>query len=406
MSTERLYKEDQYLKSCTAAVTAVREKDGFDVITCNKSVFYPRGGGQPADTGTVSRGNLIWSVTDTYDESLISDVWHLTDAPAGTFSAGDEVTLTIDWDMRFLNMQRHCGEHMLSGTFHTLFGGVNKGFHIGDGYVSIDIDLDGRLLTDEEIDLAGRMVNEAIWADLPVKVTYFDTYEESLIMPVRKAVPHEGVVSVVTVGDPDDPYDCIACCGTHPSSSAQVGLLAIYKHEPNKGMTRIFFDCGSAALARLTADESLLMRIADRYSCASQDLMKRLDTEEENLSELKARMSKLSAYVRENESSRIAGEAAAKGACRFAAENDVLSVDELLKTGFEVMEKSSLTLLALMHPETSTCLIFSDGSVKCGAMVKEKAPAHNGRGGGRDDNARAMFASASDMRAFAEDITC
>jgi hypothetical protein len=98
-------------------------------------------------------------------------------------------------------MQRHCGEHMLSGTMDSLFGGVNKGFHMGDEYITIDIDLGGRMLTDEELELAERTVNEAIWADLPVTVTWFDDYESSLALPVRKKVPHIGKVSVVTVGE-------------------------------------------------------------------------------------------------------------------------------------------------------------------------------------------------------------
>ena len=66
------------------------------------------------------------------------------------FSTGDRVGLNIEWELRFRNMQRHCGEHMLSGTMDTLFGGINKGFHMGDEYITIDIDLGGRMLTDEE----------------------------------------------------------------------------------------------------------------------------------------------------------------------------------------------------------------------------------------------------------------
>ena len=150
MVTERIYQRDQYAAENDAEVTAIREKNGMDVIACNASVFYPEGGGQPSDTGSVSitGSQKVFGISRAFDESLTGDVWHITDAPAGTFSVGDKVTLSIDFDLRFRNMQRHCGEHMLSGTMDTLFGGVNKGFHMGDEYITIDIDLGGRMLTD------------------------------------------------------------------------------------------------------------------------------------------------------------------------------------------------------------------------------------------------------------------
>jgi alanyl-tRNA synthetase len=122
-------------------ITAIREKNGMDVIACDASVFYPEGGGQPSDTGSVSLSGSqqVFEVTRAFDESLTGDVWHITDAAAGTFKVGDRVMLNIDRDFRFRNMQRHCGEHMLSGTFHSMCGGVNKGFHMGEDYITIDI---------------------------------------------------------------------------------------------------------------------------------------------------------------------------------------------------------------------------------------------------------------------------
>ena len=387
-----------------AEITAVREINGFDTFTCTQSVFFPVGGGQPSDTGTVSLGDKVYEVVSASDNGLESDVWHLTDAPSGTFHTGDEVTLTIDWDVRFRNMQRHLGEHMLSGTMHTLFGGVNKGFHMGEDFITIDIDLGGRMLTNEELDLAERTVNEAIWADLPVTVTCYDDYESSLEMPVRKAVPHDGKVYVVTVGDLKDPYDCIACCGTHPASSSEVGLLAIYKCDPNKGMNRIFFDCGKMARDKLAADSRLLAEIAKRYSCSTSDLMKRLDTEAENISALKARIAGLSSYVRDAERTKIIEDMTLSVGDVYTYSSDILSVDELLKLGFSVIEDTNDQILLMMHPESLTCLVFSSGEVKCGKLIKEHAPEFGGRGGGRDDNARAVFRSAADMRAFASAV--
>lgn len=273
---------------------------------------------------------------------------------------------------------------------------------MGEEYITIDIELDGRMLTDEELDLAEKTVNEAIWADLPVSIDYFDNYEASLVMPVRKQVPHDGEVSVVTVGELPDPYDCIACCGTHPSSSGQVGLLAIYKHEPNKGMNRIYFDCGMMAKEQLNADMKLLTEIANRNSCKKEDLLHKLEAAEETSAELKAQMAKMAAYIKDSEKNTILAALTDNKALMY--ELDIISVDDLLKLGFAVIGETTDRLLVLLHNEGKTALVFSSGEAKCGALVKENASNYGGRGGGRDDNARAVFESARDMRAFAESI--
>ena len=408
MATERIYRTDPYAAENEAFITGIREKNGMDVIACDTSVFYPEGGGQPSDTGKISTlgSDKVYQVTRAYDETLLGDVWHITDAPEGTFSIGDKVTLSIDRDFRFRNMQRHCGEHMLSGTFNSLFGGVNKGFHMGDEYITIDIDLGGRMLTDEELDLAERTVNEAIWADLPVTVTWFDDYESSLALPVRKKVPHDGRVSVVTVGPLDDPYDCIACCGTHPSRSSEVGLLAIYKREANKGMNRVYFDCGKAAFDRLSADSKVLAEAARRYSCASADLIGRLEAEAESISALKARLAGMTSYIKDAEKDKITAAVSSTGANFYVYSSDILAADDLLKLGFSVINEVPGLFLILRQTESHTCLLLSSSEdYKCGAIVKEKARSFNGKGGGRDDNARAIFPSATDMDTFIKEIT-
>lgn len=405
MASERIYQTDQYAVSNETEVTKVLEKDGFDVIICGSSVFFPEGGGQPSDIGTVASEKGLFEITYAYDESLDSDVMHVTDAPAGTFAPGDKVVLTIDFDRRFINMQRHLGEHMLSGTMDSLFGGVNKGFHMGEDYITIDIDIDGRMLTDEELDLAEHTVNEAIWADLPVTVTWFDDYESSLALPVRKKVPHDGRVSVVTVGDPDDPYDCIACCGTHPARSSEVGLLAIYKCEPNKGMNRIFFDCGSMAREKLSRDSHMLSAIAKKYSCGPSDLENRLEREEEDISDLKTRLASLTSYVKDAEISKIINEINENELKKYVYRSETLSADDLLKMGFSVVNGISDLFIIMVHKPSLTCLLLSsDESVDCGKTVKEHAPGHSGKGGGRPDNARALFTEASDMDAFIDEV--
>ena len=404
MGATKLYQNDVYIREWDAEVTKVTD----DGVYLDQTAFFPEGGGQSCDLGTMQvmsdgKSDPPLQVTDVQEDG--DEVLHRLASCEGLHE-GCKVHCSLDWPRRFDNMQRHCGEHMLSGTFNSLIVGVNKGFHMGDEYITIDIDLGGRMLTDEELDLAERTVNEAIWADLPVTVTWFDDFESSLALPVRKKVPQDGRVSVVTVGPLDDPYDCIACCGTHPSRSSEVGLLAIYKREANKGMNRVYFDCGKAAFDRLSADSKVLAEAARRYSCASADLIGRLEAEAESISALKARLAGMTSYIKDAEKDKITAAVSSTGANFYVYSSDILAADDLLKLGFSVINEVPGLFLILRQTESHTCLLLSSSEdYKCGAIVKEKARSFNGKGGGRDDNARAIFPSAADTDAFIKEIT-
>ena len=76
------------------------------------------------------------------------------------FIVGDKVILELDWTFRFTNMQRHYGEHILSGAIYKLYKGANKGFHMGQNYITIDIDLGGELMTEEMLEASEDLANE------------------------------------------------------------------------------------------------------------------------------------------------------------------------------------------------------------------------------------------------------
>ena len=127
-----------------------------------------------------------------------------------------------------------------------------------------------------------------------------------------------------------------------------------------------------------------------------------MDKESDAVSDLRARLASLSAYVRETECTAILRELSASGSKSYTYTSEILSTDDLLKLGFSVLEKATGKLLIFMHPASCTCLLFSSGDVKCGKLIKDHAKGFGGRGGGRDDNARAMFGSVQDMKRFAK----
>ena len=80
------------------------------------------------------------TVVDVYEKN--GEIFHRCVEKESKLQIGDEIELAIDWEHRFDNMQRHCGEHILSGKFYELYGGVNRGFHMGEDYMTIDISLE------------------------------------------------------------------------------------------------------------------------------------------------------------------------------------------------------------------------------------------------------------------------
>ena len=292
MTTIKTYQEDVYLKELTAIVFDVTYENGVSSIICDRTIFFPTGGGQPCDIGYINDFK-IYDVSENKDGLIIHRTTDISDEEAGMELLGTEVNMKIDWSRRFRNMQRHLGEHLLSGSFYKLFGGTNKGFHMGEDYITIDIALPDGLMTESMIFKAELDANKVIQENLPVSVHYFKNSKEAGVMPVRKAIDIDGPISVVMAGNAEKTADCVACCGTHPSHTGEVGLIKIYKFEPNKGMTRIYFDAGMDALKTCIKDMNLLKTIGNHFSCNVNDLPHTLEVRESNELALKNKISKL-----------------------------------------------------------------------------------------------------------------
>ena len=186
MHTNRLFRENVYLRECDASIRSVSTREGKVLITLDQTIFFPTGGGQSCDLGTIND----FAVVDVYEYE--DDIFHCVACAPDALRVGDSVHLTLDWARRFDNMQRHCGEHILSGMFYREYGGVNRGFHMGDNYMTVDISLeenpDFKTLTWEMAKHAELCTNEAIWSNAPVITRHFDTKQEAEHLPLRKAL--------------------------------------------------------------------------------------------------------------------------------------------------------------------------------------------------------------------------
>lgn len=409
MTTEKYYQHDVDCRELNGRIEAIQNDGKSTRIIMDRTVFFPTGGGQPCDTGTIvtPEGTSV-SVIDVQEDKNTGIISHTIDGDSSAIDAlqvGMTVTQKLNEDLRRINTQRHTGEHILTGAFIQLFGGANKGFHMGGEYVTIDMDYDGKKLTEEQVRAAEKLANEVIWANLPVTVSTFPNREEASVMPTRKPVTQDGEITIVTIGDLESPHDCVACCGTHFHRTGEVGLIRIHKFEPNKGMNRIYFECGDRALESMQSDDTLLRSVQERFSAGSHDLLQKMDIRDEKEAELRQDCTGLRQYYRDREMARITSLLHRDTPDFYQGSFTLVSPDDLLKLGFAVMEdEAAPALMALVHRPSHTVLLFSDGSRNCGALVKEHAKSLGGRGGGRPVQARALMPNEDAVEKFIESL--
>ena len=260
METEKLYDLDAYQTTFTARVlSCTPEKKGYAVIL-DRTCFYPEGGGQPGDRGLL---NDI-PVVDTQERE--GQVLHYCQMP---MEPGSAVTGTIDWDHRFDLMQQHSGEHMVSGIVNRRWGYHNVGFHMGADMITIDF---SGVLTEQQLREVEEEVNRRIWLDSPIRAWY-PSLEELETIPYRSKKALTGSVRIVEFPD----TDICACCGTHVSSTGQIGLVKLLSVEKFHSGVRVEMLSGLRAYQYITQVQDQNRKISQLLSAKVQQTAKAVE---------------------------------------------------------------------------------------------------------------------------------
>jgi misacylated tRNA(Ala) deacylase len=223
--TEELFRQDAYLKSCTARVTAIDESG----IRLDRTVFYPTGGGQPGDTGTLRRadGSVI-AIADTRKGREHGDIVHVPAAGQPLPAVGEEVTAELDWERRYRHMRMHTSLHLLCAAVPA---GVTGG-QIGDQRSRLDFDV-GEMTLDKTA--IAEKVNALIAANHSVVPRWISDDELAAkpelvrTMSVKPPTGH-GQVRLLDIAG----VDLQPCGGTHVSTTGEIGPIVVEKIE-NKG---------------------------------------------------------------------------------------------------------------------------------------------------------------------------
>ena len=233
--TEKLYYIDSHLMQFTARVRSCTPcKQGYAVVL-DKTAFYPEGGGQPGDQGTL--GGV--PVLDTQEQD--GEIVHLCQAPV---EAGDLVEGIVDRRRRLHLMQQHSGEHILSGFVHQMTGYDNVGFHMGAACVTIDFN---GILTAEQLDELEEQTNRYILENHPVQVL-LPKQEELAKLPYRSKKELTGQVRIVEFPG----ADLCACCGVHVKMTGEIGMVKILSCQKFHEGVRLEILAGEAAFRYLS----------------------------------------------------------------------------------------------------------------------------------------------------------
>ena len=247
--TEKLYYRDCHLAQFRASVTGCTPTEKGYLVTLDATAFYPEGGGQACDLGTLG-GVRVLGVQERDGEIL-----HLCD---GALQVGDQVDGAIDDARRFDLMQQHTGEHIVSGIIHRRFGYHNTGFHMGAEVTTIDFD---GIIPVEALAEIEAEANGALWKDLPVRCWYPSPEElPTVSYRTKRALPWP--VRIVEIPG----YDCCACCGVHTAATGEVGLIKLFSAVGFRGGTRMELACGRRALDMLNLAFAQNTQVSQAFS--------------------------------------------------------------------------------------------------------------------------------------------
>ena len=220
--TKELYYDDAYLNEFQATVLSCEEDKKGYALTLDATAFYPEGGGQPYDTGTLNEAKVL--EVHRRDDRII----HTVDT---YLKPGTIVNGKVDFERRFDLMQQHSGEHVFSGLVHKHFGYDNIGFHLGEKEVVLDF---SGPLEHKDVVYIEAECNRMIQKNIPVEVTYPND-EELSNLDYRSKKELSGRIRIVSIRD----CDVCACCGTHVRKIGEVGYCKVLSLTTKKGNARV-----------------------------------------------------------------------------------------------------------------------------------------------------------------------
>ncbi|MBN2510214.1 MAG: alanyl-tRNA editing protein [Spirochaetales bacterium] len=270
--SDKLYYADPSLLTFTSRVTSCRPggTKGSWAVELEASAFYPGGGGQPADKGTLTpEGGSAVEVLDVATEGAA--VCHYT----GHSIAPDTlVTGTIDTARRLHYMQQHTGQHILSAVMYHELNIDTLSVHLGSDYSAIEIH-SPELLDDTVIRRIEDKANEIIRSSIPVKQRNPRSAESAGFL--RRELKTTEDIRIIEI----EGYDAVGCGGVHCSLTSGVELILWAGQEKIRGNVRTKWIIGQKAFEDVREKRIIVHTLTARYSAPQTSLVQRMEEEDQ-----------------------------------------------------------------------------------------------------------------------------
>lgn len=374
MKTEKLYYQDPYLGRFTASILHKgKDEQGQFYVVLDQTAFYPTGGGQPHDTGTLDD-------IEVYDVVEIDGkIRHYLN---GTLDKDQECVGEIDWERRLDHMQQHAGQHILSAAFEEEYGYKTVSFHLGKELCSIDLATD--LLTKEEALAVENIANIIIIENRPIE-TRWVTKDELIHYRLRKEVSVSQNIRLVIIPD----FDYNGCGGTHPNSTGQVGSIEILHWENHKKHTRLYFVCGKRVRHQLHEKHQVIQGLTAILSTPQEQLIEATKRVIEQTRELENTVKDLKLQLIDYEAASLMEKCTNQIGFRLIEQVfENRTMPEIQQLAKNITAKSTNTLVFFVNETIDklqiVCACGSDVPMKMNQVLKQVLPRINGKGGGTD----------------------
>lgn len=373
--TIKKYYENSYISEFDAKVISCeRQSDGRYAVVLDETAFFPEGGGQPGDTGTLNEVCVL----DTHEKG--TEVVHYTDKP---LTPGECVHGTLNFERRFRLMQNHSGEHIVSGIVNRRFGLDNVGFHMGSEDITVDYNgfLSREQLLEVELE-ANRIVcrNIAVRAEFPSADVL-----ETLHYRSKKALV--GDIRIVTV----EGVDVCACCAPHLSRTGEVGIIKILDSIKYKSGVRVHLQCGLDALDDYNRKYEAVRKIANALSAKQNEVADAFSKYDEDFAQCRANASAMKAELLQMKVDALPE--AEGNICLFEKE---LSGDDLRKFALSAAQKCKGACAVFSGEDGKYNFVIVSRVHKLRELTKQINATINGRGGGSDEMIQGFAACSSE----------